>query len=253
MRAGSTVLDWGMPAPENAAARGERDSSGTGIRALGRMHALYLASVAAIPLFHAEPLYGVCFFFSFAPLAVWYAILAQGYRITRHPLLAVLVVALVPLQVGASTYLLGGTLLDFALEEAFVETTGVLFGLTLAMAWRTPTGLPGLVVVLLLVLTPWLCLQGNYLLGLRDWPLWAQVLCATSILSATAMSVATFGAAAAAFNKTGEAQEVELVHGADDQDPTQGLELGERAGTAAPLLAVGVWFAAMVTRIVAAW
>lgn len=217
---------------------------------LARFHASYLALVAALPLFQAEPLHGTFFFFAFAPLAVWYALLASSYCLTRNLAAALCVVLLVPLQVGLTTWGLGGTLLDFVLEEGFVEVTGMLLGLALAMAWRTPSGIPGVLVVLLLVLAPWFGLQGNYVLGVRTWPLWAQGALAFSLVCSTAVAFGLFTAAASRAEETGESQDVELLHGAEAGQPLQSLELGERALNAAPLVAVGVWFGALVMRII---
>lgn len=217
---------------------------------LARLHAGYLGLVAAVPLFYAEPLHGTLFFFSFAPLAVWYTLLASSYRLTRNLPAALCVVMLVPLQAGLTTWGLGGAFLDFLLEEAVVEVLGLLLGLALAMAWRAPTGISGVLVVLLLVLTPWLGLLGNYLLGIRAWPLWAQAAIAATLASSTALGFTLFATAADRAGKTGVSQDVELLHGAEQGAPTQSLDLGARAGTAAPLLAVGVWFAALACRVV---
>lgn len=217
---------------------------------LARLHAAYLGLVAALPLFVLEPLHGIFYFLAFAPLAVWYTLLASSYRLTRNLPAALCVVLLVPIQVGLTTWGLGGTLLDFALEESFVEVTGTLVGLALAMAWRVPRGIAGVLIVMALVLAPWFGLQGNYVLGIRAWPQWAQGMLVCSFLSSTALSFGLFLEAASQAKATGESQEVELLRGAGAGEPTQSLELGEGAGTAAALLAVGVWFAAFVFRII---
>lgn len=242
------------------------------MRTLARCHALYLLLLAALPILVAKPLHGSALFFAFGPLAVFAALLAHGYRLTRKPLRALVLIGLVPLQVGLTTHFLGGSALDFFREESAVEVTGLFLGLFLVSAYRRPTGLVGALVVGALILSPWVALNWDFWSGLRTWPTWAQGACAFSLLSATCASAILFDTAAKAALQTGEAQDVHLVQGEPaseaeatpeepqgEEDPnsssedaalearTVGLELDWKESSA-PLLGVGLWFAAFVAR-----
>ncbi len=228
------------------------------MRLLARLHATYLAFVVLVPVVVAEPLHGSAVFFSCTPIALWYSLLARSYRLTTHPLGALLVIAAIPVQVGYSAYASGGGLVEFFHEEAAVTLTGVLLGLVLAMAYVRPSKAAGVVVVAVLVLLPWVALNWNFVLSTHTWPLYGRLAFYSATLTSTLAATLLFVGAARAFLDTGEAQQVELEHGVDvssladkggPQEPGDvvGLEL-RVAEMVPPLLGVGGWFLCFVIR-----
>ncbi|MEM9875289.1 MAG: hypothetical protein AAF928_10370 [Myxococcota bacterium] len=236
------------------------------MRWLARLHAGYLALVVLVPLIVAEPWHGSALFFSFAPLAVWYTLLSSGYRLTRNPLGALLVVAAVPLQVGYSVSVHGGGVIDFFHEEAVVALSGVLVGLVVATGWAWRSKVVHALVLAVFLLAPWIALNFHFLRSTQDWPLYGRLAFYSAALTSTAGSVLLFGRAAQRFRQGGEAQKVVLEYGANPgtkKDPEEqeanathptdesaawvGLEL-DMPEEAAPLAAVGAWFVCFVIR-----
>ncbi len=231
------------------------------MRLLARLHAVYLALVVLVPVVVAAPLHGSAVFFSCTPIALWYSLLARSYRLTTHPLGALLVIAAIPAQVGYSAYVSGGGLIEFFHGEATVTLCGVLVGLVVAMAFVRPSKAAGVIVVAVLVLLPWLALNWNFLLSTQTWPLYGRLSFYSATLTSTLAATGLFARAARAFLDTGEAQQVELEHGVNlsslaDPDASSGeiadgdvvgLELGV-ADMVPPLVGVGGWFLCFVVR-----
>ncbi len=208
------------------------------MRFLARLHATYLALVVLVPVVVAEPLHGSAIFFSVTPIALWYSLLARSYRLTTHPLGALLVIAAIPAQVGYSVYVSGGGLLEFFHEEAAVTLTGVLLGLAFAMAYVRPSKAAGMIVVAGLVLLPWVALNWNLLLSTHAWPLYGRLAFYSASLTSTLAATLLFARAARDFLDTGEAQQIELKHGVDvsslsDPDPRSG-EIAEKTSQPVP-------------------
>lgn len=80
------------------------------------------------------------------PAVVYVAFQLKFYRLDKNPFMAVLTIVIVPAQIAVHTWLLGGGIAEFLVEEAFVELASLSLALALAMLAYRPSGIAGALV-----------------------------------------------------------------------------------------------------------
>jgi hypothetical protein len=217
--------------------------------ALARTHALYLALLPVVVVAIAEPWSDFGILFSFAPIAVWVALLAVGYRLSASTPRALFVVFAVPLQLIACTWLGGADVRSFIYEAGFIEVLSVILGLFIAMVRYMPSGPAGAGVVGVLCVLPWLDVCWGLLREVVHWPWAAQALLLSATATATAHTITLFSTAALEHLETGSVVEVELRRGTSTStEETVSLGIPESKRAALIVGVMGLWILTIFGR-----
>jgi len=119
------------------------------LKAVAWIHACFLMLVPTVALLGVGLAYeGVrgALIAGFTPMIVYVAFVAYYYELSTRPLRALVVVGLVPLQVGLAVWHIEGGFWLFFIESAFVELTGLSLALAVAMLLYRPSGWAGAVL-----------------------------------------------------------------------------------------------------------
>lgn len=146
------------------------------------------------------------------PILIYAMSLATGYRLTRHPGRALLVLAAVPAQLAVAQVLEGGDVFALLYEAAVLAVGAVVVGLALAMLWHRPSGWFGAIVGVGIV-AAWAPYTLPLVRAAAGWSLASQVMLGLGALTSAWTSTGVFAAAAQRFNRGDGAQTPEFHAG----------------------------------------
>ncbi len=146
------------------------------------------------------------------PTLIYVMALGTGYRLTSHPLRALLVVLALPTELVLTQLLVGGNVFTFLYVAAVLQVGAVNVGLAIAMLIHRPSGWGGALVGVGLV-AAWIPYTMPLVHALPGWPLDSQLLLALGALTTGWTSTSLFAAAAERFDQGGGVQRVEFRFG----------------------------------------